>query len=121
MNFACVAHFDREAIDRLSPADKEALDSRHSDYHAWLVREGHLVTWNPLDEPETATVIRSRSGRVSMTDGPYVETKEHLGGFFVIRADDREQALAIAARFPALPYGAVEVRAIPEQYQPGPP
>jgi hypothetical protein len=117
MNFVCVAHFDREAIDRLSAAEKEALDSAYRDYHDWLEREGHLAAWSPLDEPETATVIRSRAGKVSMTDGPYVETKEHLGGFFVIRAADREEAVAIAARFPALAHGAVEVRAMPEANQ----
>lgn len=63
-----------------------------------------------LHGPETATVIRSNNGKVSMTDGPFIETKEHVGGIMVIRARDRQEALEVAARSPVVRYGAIELR-----------
>jgi hypothetical protein len=64
--------------------------------------------------PETATTVRVRNGKVSTTDGPYAETKEQLGGYFLIEAKDMDEAVGIAARIPGCWHGCVEVRPIVE-------
>ena len=110
MNFLCLVHVDRERYESFSSAEKEKLDRENAAYFDWLVSNGHNVLSSSLHDPQTATVIRSNGGKVSMTDGPYVETKEHIGGFMVIRARDRQEALDVAARSPVVRYGAVELR-----------
>ena len=67
---------------------------------------------NPLKPTSTATTVRVRNGSVSTTDGPYAETKEQLGGYYLVEAKDMDEATAIAARIPVGDNGAVEVRAI---------
>lgn len=110
MNVICFVHVDQERYDCFSPAEKQALDRENTDYFNWLVANGHNVLSSSLHEPETATVIRSKGGKVSMMDGPYVETKEHVGGVMIIRVRDRKEALEVAARSPVVRYGAIEVR-----------
>ena len=72
---------------------------------------------NRLLPPDAAITVRVRNGKVSTTDGPYVETKEHLGGFYVIEARDLNEAVQIASRIPGARYGCVEVRPIAEDAQ----
>lgn len=110
MNFLCLVHVDRERYERFSPAEKEGLDRENMEYFEWLVANGHNVLSSSLHAPESATIVRSSGGKVSMTDGPYVETKEHVGGFMVIRARNRKEALDVASRSPAVRYGAIELR-----------
>lgn len=110
MNFLCLVHVDGAALEALSPSDREAFDRDNRSYGEWLVSSGHNVASGPLHAPGTATLIRSRGGKVSMTDGPYVETKEHVGGFMFIRARDRAEAVAVAARSPVARVGTIEVR-----------
>ncbi len=111
MHFVCLVHVDREALDRLTPEEKTAFDRENVDYYDWLVASGYNVVSSALKEPETATVIRYRRSKLSMTDGAYAETKEHVGGFMFIRARDRAEALEVAARAPVTRgLGAIEVR-----------
>lgn len=79
-----------------------------------LRSRGQLVSASRLQPPETATTVRVRDGRVTTTDGPYVETKEQAGGFYVIETRDLNEALAVASRIPGARYGCVEVRPIAE-------
>jgi hypothetical protein len=110
VNFLCIVHVDGEAIESLSPHEREVFDRDNAAYGKWLGESGHAVAYGPLEAPETATLIRSRGGKLSMTDGPYVETKEHLGGFMLIRARDRAEALEVAGRSPVARVGTIEVR-----------
>jgi hypothetical protein len=81
--------------------------------HADGLRErGCLLDSQQLDAPETATSVRVRNGRVSTTDGPFAETREQLGGFFLVRARDLNDALEVAAGIPSARLGSVEVRPI---------
>ncbi len=110
MRFVILVHVDPSKMAGMSEADHRALDAENYRADRALIESGHLVAGGPLAEPETATLVRNTGGRVSMTDGPYVETKEHLGGFLLIEAKDRQEALAIAARDAMARYGTLEVR-----------
>ena len=110
MYFLCLVHVDRELASAMTPAEREAFDQENLAYAAWL-DEGRAVAMSALEEPETATLIRRRRGQLSMTDGPYVETKEHVAGFMFIKARDREEAMEIASKSPITRIGTIEVRA----------
>ena len=80
-------------------------------------RSGHFVGVNRLLPPRAATTVRVRQGQVSVTDGPYAETKEQLGGYFLIEAVDLNEAIQVAARIPGAKLGCVEVRPVAEDAQ----
>lgn len=92
----------------------------YEDYAAFIEsikRSGHFVGANRLKPAETATTLRVRDGRVSVTDGPFAETKEQLGGYFVIEARDLDEAVSVASRIPGARIGCVEVRPIADDAQ----
>ena len=115
MKFICLICADTgRMMEHLTPAEA----ARHFDDYAEFTRairaSGHLVGLNRLQPPQTAATVRVRDGEVAVTDGPYVETKEQLGGYYVIEARDRDEAIGIAARIPGAWFGCVEVRPIAE-------
>ncbi|HHY50637.1 MAG TPA: YciI family protein [Alphaproteobacteria bacterium] len=114
MKYLLLVHIDRQIIGALTPAEDKAQIRESLDYDRELIDKGHLIAAHALAEPEAATIIRNRNGRVSMTDGPYVETKEHVGGFMLIEAKDLNEAVAVAAKAPVARFGAIEVRPIVE-------
>jgi hypothetical protein len=75
-----------------------------------LRASGHFITGTPLHPPHTATTVRVRNGRVSVTDGPFAETKEQLAGFYLIDARDLNEAIQLASRIPPAQFGSIEVR-----------
>ena len=79
-----------------------------------LAAQGRFISANPLQSVATATSVRVREGRRLVTDGPFAETREHLGGYFLIDAPDLDEAIAIAARIPGARKGTVEVRPVME-------
>ena len=96
----------------------QGLAERHfaayQDFTDGIRASGHLVACNRLSPSDCATTIRVRQGSVSITDGPYVETKEQLGGYYVIEARDLNEAIQVAARIPGATIGCVELRPIAE-------
>jgi hypothetical protein len=94
-----------------SPAAAEALAAM-SAFHADCRDRGVLVASDPLHRPEAATTVRERDGRIVHTDGPFAESAEWLGGYFMIDCADLDEALAIAARCPTAKHGSVEVRPV---------
>ena len=80
-------------------------------------RSGHYVGCNRLLPPDAASTVRVRDGRISVTDGPWVETKEQLGGYYLIEARDLNEAIQVAARIPGARFGCVEVRPVAEDLQ----
>jgi hypothetical protein len=110
MRYVCFVHIDPDLIGMLSPEEDKAQQRESIAFDEELTRSGHMVAAHPIQDAETATVIRHRNGRISMTDGPYVESKEHLGGFFVLEAKDLNEALSLASKAPVARYGSVEVR-----------
>lgn len=114
MKFLCSVWVDGTAIDALPAAEKQALDQGSLANDAALMASGHLLAAAALQSPKTATTVRRRRGRVSVTDGPFIETKEYLGGFLLIEAANRDEAVKIAGQTPVCGYGAIEVRPIYE-------
>ena len=110
MKYACLVYVDRELVAPLTPAQGRQLSDDSFDFDAGLARHGRLVLAQPLHEPQTAVTIRVRDGRLSSTDGPFAETREHLGGFFLITAGSIEDAVAMAAKSPMAAMGSIEVR-----------
>lgn len=109
-HFLCVVHVDRALADGMSAEERRRFEAENDAYAKWLAADGRSVIAASLREPDTATLVRSRAGAVSMTDGPYVETKEHLAGFVVLKVRDRAEALDIVGRSPVARIGTLEVR-----------
>jgi hypothetical protein len=110
MKFVCLVHVDRSKFVGITEAEQKALDAENLAEDRRLLESGHLIAAGPLAEPETATLVRMVDGRVSMTDGPYVETKEHLGGLILIEAASREEAMQLLADSAMAKYGTLEIR-----------
>lgn len=111
MKFLCLVCVERP----LEPAPLEEASRVHAEYVAFeqSIREsGHYVASNRLEPPSDAVTVRVRNGRLSTTDGPFAETKEQIGGYFVIDAHDLNDAIRIAARIPGARRGCIEVRPI---------
>lgn len=79
-----------------------------------LRESGHLIAAEPLHPVETATTLRVRNGQLSMTDGPFAETKEQLAGFYLLDAKDLNEAIRLGAKIPPAQYGSIEIRPVRE-------
>jgi hypothetical protein len=110
VKFLCLVYAEQEKVAALSDAEWNALIAENLDLCEDLRRSGHFVGAAPLDRVETATTVRVRRGRPAATDGPFAETKEQLGGYYLIEAQDQEEAVRIAGRIPGARHGSVEVR-----------
>jgi hypothetical protein len=105
---------EQQALDSLSRREFDALVNESLAYDDELRKGGHYLYSGALQSVKSATTIRTESGKVQLTDGPFAETKEHLGGFIVIEARDLDEALRLASKIPALGLGCIEVRPIQE-------
>src|SRR5262249_29051575 len=114
MKFLFAIYHDPHVLDTMPAAEMQTLVDGALDYSEDLRRSGHYIASNALQRPQTARTIRVRGGKVSTTDGPFAETKEQLGGFFLIEAKDLDEACAIASRFPPARVGTIEVRPVRE-------
>lgn len=98
----------------------EAAARHYQEYAAFtddLKRNGHFISANRLQPVDTATTVRVRNGQVAVTDGPFAETKEQFGGYYVIEARDLNEAIQVAAKIPGARYGSVELRPIADDAQ----
>jgi hypothetical protein len=114
MRYLCLIYEDETLYERMP---KDELDKVFGEYFAFsddIKRTGHHLGGEPLQPTTTATTVRVRNGKISTTDGPFAETKEQLGGFYMIDAKDLNEAIQLAARIPGARYGSVEVRPIME-------
>ncbi len=112
MKYLCLAYEEEETLNALSRAEWDALRRETLDYVRSLRTSGHLVVTEALQSARTARTVRVRNGTLSATDGPFAETKEQLGGFFLIEARDFNEAIQVAARWPSARLGSIEVRPI---------
>ena len=119
MRYICLAYEEERTLNALSPDEWEKLRLETLDYVEELKRTGHLVASAPLESVKTATTVRVRNGRLSTTDGPFTETKETLGGFFMIEARDLNEAIQVAGRWPSARFGSIEVRPLADTLRPG--
>lgn len=116
MKFMCLICAE-QMMEDLEPADRAAHFDDYLAFTEALKRDGHFVSGNRLLPAATAKTVRVRDGRPSVTDGPFAETRELLGGYYLIDAADMDAALAIAARIPGARRGCVEVRPIADDAQ----
>lgn len=112
MKYLCLAYEEEGKLDALSRAEWDVLRAETLDYVEDLRRNGRLVVTHALQSVRSATTVRVRQGRVATTDGPFAETKETLGGFFLIEARDLNEAIQVAAKWPSARLGSIEVRPI---------
>jgi hypothetical protein len=112
MKFICLAYEEEAKLNALSKAEWDALRTETLAYVEKLRGMGTLLAAEPLQSIRTAATVRVRQGKVSITDGPFAETKETLGGFFLLNVRNREEALKVAATWPSARIGSIEVRPI---------
>src|SRR5262245_11048578 len=105
MKYLCLVYGEEKSLQGMS--DSECLA-----YDAALREGGHCLASEALQPVETATTVRVRNGKVTITDGPFAETKEQLAGFYLIEARDLNEAIQLAAKIPPARVGSVEVRPI---------
>ena len=104
-------------METMAPATAEQQYQEYAAFTDSIKRSGHFISANRLQPVETATTLRVRNGQVSVTDGPFAETKEQFGGYYVIEARDLNEAIQVAAKIPGAKYGCVELRPIAEDAQ----
>jgi len=114
MKYLCLVYLEEKKLDALSEGEYEALAGEALAYDEVLRKSGHFVVAQALQPVQTATTLRTRNGKLSMTDGPFAETKEQLGGFILIEARDLNDAIQVAAKIPPGRLGSIEVRPIKE-------
>ena len=114
MRYLCMVCYEQKALDGLSKPEFDELVAESLAYDDELRKGGHYLYSGALQSTQTATTIRIPSGRVRRIDGPFAETKEHVGGFIVIEARDLDQALRLASKIPPIRLGCIEVRPIQE-------
>jgi hypothetical protein len=118
MKYLCLIYEDEKAWQNMSQADMEKGLKEYREFTEGIKRAGQYIGGNALQPTATATSVRVRNGKISTSDGPYVETKEQLGGYYLIEAKDPKDAVQVAARIPGARYGTIEVRPIMEFSQP---
>jgi hypothetical protein len=110
MKYACLVYVEEAAMAALSPEEGVRLVDDSLDYDTELARSGNFLLGQALQAPASAVTLRVRNGRMSSTDGPFAETKEHLAGFVLIEARDFNEAIRLAAGIPMARVGSIEVR-----------
>lgn len=112
MKYLCLIYDEEKTLAGMSKADSDAFMGEYFAFTETIKKSGHYVGGEALKPVHTATTVRVRNGRMATTDGPFAETKEQLGGYYMIEANDLNEALQIAARIPSARTGSVEVRPI---------
>ncbi|MBZ5719497.1 MAG: YciI family protein [Acidobacteriia bacterium] len=112
MQYLLLIYGNETHWSKLSKAEQEKISQEYGAYTKNIAESGHLRGGNELDVTSKATTVRVRDGKQVVTDGPFAETKEQLGGYYLVEAKDQKEALALAARIPSVRWGAIEVRPI---------
>ena len=114
MRYLCLIYDEEKKLGTLSKDESDAFMGEYFAFTEDIKKTGHYVGGNALQPVNTATSVRVRGGKMSTTDGPFAETKEQLGGYYLIEAKDLNDALQVASRIPSAKLGTVEVRPIQE-------
>ncbi len=114
MQYLCLIYEDEKQWQAMPKAETDRIIHEFSSYTELVKKSGHYLGGNGLQPTHTATTVRVRQGRVSTVDGPFAETKEQLGGYYLLQARDLNEAIQLASRIPGARFGAVEVRPVVE-------
>jgi hypothetical protein len=114
MKYLCLIYGDEIQWEKRPKAEMEAVSGEYFAFTDNIVESGHYIGAAPLKPTRLATTIRVREGKASITDGPFAETKEQLGGYYLIEAKDLNDAIQVASRIPGAKWGSIEVRPVAE-------
>ena len=119
MQYLLLIYGNESYQNKLTETEEKAVLQEYADFSKSIAQSGHYRGGNELDRIAKATTVRVRNGKPMTTDGPFAETKEQLGGYYLIEARDQKEAEAIAARIPSVRWGSIEVRPIIPHPVPG--
>ena len=114
MRYLCLIYHDERVTDALTKSEHDAIVGEVLEYREVLRQRGHYVVSSALHFVRDATTIRVRNGELLVTDGPFAETREQLGGFYLVDARDLTEDIRLAARMPPARLGCIEVRPLRE-------
>ena len=112
MRYLCLIYDEEKELSAMAKSEGDAMMSDYFAFTENIKKSGHYVGGEALQPVQSATTVRVRGGKVSTTDGPFAETKEQLGGYYLIEARDLNDAIQVAAKIPSAKLGSVEVRPI---------
>ena len=112
MQYMFLIYLDEARFAPLTQKERDSFGNAMLDYDSELRASGHLVSSEPLKAPSEAITVRKWNGELTTTDGPFMETKEHLSGFCIVKARDLNEALQLASKMPLATMGSIEVRPI---------
>jgi hypothetical protein len=110
MKYICLGYMEEKKWEMMSESERNAMIDECFAYDDVLRKNGHFVGGEALQSAQNATTLRWKSGKVSITDGPYAETKEHLGGILVLEATDLNHAIQLMSKHPGVKAGPFEIR-----------
>ncbi len=114
MRYMLLIYDSETQWNSLSEQERGQLYHEYMTFTDAIKKSGHHLGGDPLQPIATATTVRVRNGKTATTDGPFAETREQLGGYYMIKAENLDEARGIAARVPSAKYGSIEVRPIME-------
>src|SRR5271165_871484 len=103
MRYLCLIYLDEQQLAEMPEAQMSALNARHLEFNDGLLTSGQFIEAEALEPVDATTCVRVRQGKTSVTDGPYMETKEQVAGFYFIEARDLNEGTQICARIPSAP------------------
>ena len=112
MRYMLLIYDSEENWAKMTDAESGSIFAEYGKFTESIVKSGNMVHGNPLEPTTTATTVRVRNGKTQTTDGPFAETREQLGGFYLVEARDLDEAIGLAARIPSSRMGSVEIRPI---------
>ena len=112
MKYLCLIYDNEQSLFDMPKSEMDAFMGEYFGFTEDIKKSGHYIAGEALKPVSTATTIRMRNGKLSTTDGPFAETKEQLGGFYLIEAKDLNDAIQVASRIPSARTGSVEVRPV---------
>ena len=114
MKYLCLIYDDEKTWATMSKSEADAMMGEYFAFTDGIKKGGQYLGGEALQPVQTATTVRVRNGKVSTTDGPFAETKEQLGGYYLVNARDLNDAIQIASKIPSARLGSVEVRPVQE-------
>jgi hypothetical protein len=112
MQYLLLIYRSEAELGKMGPADRKQMTADYGTYTQSIIQSGHFKAGDGLQPSSTATTVRVREGKTLTTDGPFAETREQLGGYYLVEAKDLDTALGLAARIPGARTGSIEVRPV---------
>jgi hypothetical protein len=112
MQYLLLIYRNEAELGKMGPADRKQMTADYGAYTQSIIQSGHFKAGDGLQPASTATTVRVREGKALTTDGPFAETREQLGGYYLVEARDLDTALGLAARIPGARTGSIEVRPV---------